>query len=536
MSQSSDPSSLIPYISRLRALFGDSEPPEMDWAIANKNFYIANTRIDRRAKEKETRAALEAFAANPGNDAASHLYKLLLEHRLLSGMYSEQRIPELGDGLTLDAATIGKLREIVDTTPHRVVFINAMIWLFASGKDLDTELLCATAFESELTDAIWYIERTQEAVPIRCDSLTVALAKAGSYEARMWLCGQLDGKPTDELRGVALRYAFSDATPESAELYGEPNLEFAPALVKFVEQTKLIDALGAETIDDALCRAALRICAEGICTSLMDGVELSFFRQMISIDVLFSRFVGHLQRRSLSLDELSNLAWIYDCVFEEIEFWLSKDPDALIEEGDLVSGRKEHRVLAEKIRDVFTTAENKDLLKVMVKAGGVDAMVAKQALDRVRPNDDFLELLEDFQARLSRGADQRNVPIAGFRQMIEAVGGDASNIAKIIGWCEDYLAFAVASASNLPADAQYILRLALPLLRFRPGAGVGLIQAGLESRTHHHIALDVLQSWPVDRWPESAERLLRRGLTRSQRDAELFQQAIDKLVERNTEP
>lgn len=537
MIQTPDPpaSLSMPYLSYLRALSNDKEPPAIDWAIANKNFYVADTRINRPDQVLAVRAALEAFARNPADAAASHLYEQLFEHRLLSGLYSEQRIPELG--LSLDASTIGKLREFAETTTHRVVFINALIGLLASSRDLNTELLCAAAFESELTDAIWYVCRAQEAEPIQCDALTIALAKAGSYDARMWICSQLDSNPSDELRSLALRYAFSDATPESAELYGEPNPEFAPALVNFVKQSKLIEALEAEAIDDALCNAALRICSEGVCTSLVDGVELSYFRGTISIDVLLSMLIGHLQGRALTLDELFNLAWIYDCVFAEIDGWLSKDPEALFEESDLVIGRREHRDLAQKIRSVYDNPRNRGLLENYVEKGGVDGGVAKQTLSRVRSGesaDEFLELLIEFQARLSCGANQRNVPITGFREMIEAAGSNASNATKVIEWCEDYFAILVADSSNLPTEAQYILRLALPLLRSRPGIGDGLIQAGLKSPAHNHVALQILHSWPVDRWPESVERLLRGALARRQRNVEALQKTIDMLVAHNT--
>ena len=133
--------------------------------------------------------------------------------------------------------------------------------------------------------------------PLRALSVDTAppeLAGADSLEAGEWLYSQLDNDPSDEQRGWILRYAYSDGNPECSELYGEPNPAFAPALVDFVQKTKFMEELEVDTIDDALCRAALTILSEGVCGSLVDGIELSYFRQTINIDKLLSLAIGHM--------------------------------------------------------------------------------------------------------------------------------------------------------------------------------------------------------------------------------------------------
>ncbi len=525
-----------PYISYLRALSGDTAPPEIDWAIANKNYHVANSRMDRPAQAQAMRAALEAYEGRPGNDTAAALYDCLAMHKWPAGLYSEQRIHTLGDGLSVSASTINMLQSIADETPHRVVFINAVVWLLALGRDLDQEFLRIAGFDSELTDAIWHACEESEAAMIQGDALRFSLAKAGSFEARGWLCDQLNNEPSDELRASVLRYAYSDTHPEPIELYGEPNPKFSAALVDFVKKTKLLKELEAETIDDALCQAALEILSDGVCGSCTNGVELSYFKPTISIEKLLSLLIGHLEGRALSLDELFNLAWIYDCLFEEIDRWLSQNPDALFDEGDLIIGRREHQALAKKIRDVFENAENKDLLDAAMKSGGVNGSTARLALNRIQGvvqgtrRDDFDEHLKELQESLARGAEQRNVPLSGFQTMIEAANGDARSVARAIEWCEDYLACMGGSGPDLNAGGQRVLGHALGLLRSKPGLGHGLIRAGLQSRTHFHMAMMVLRSYPMDYWPEDIERSLRSGLSRSEIDAEMFQGAIEALV------
>ena len=525
-----------PYIAYLRALSRDTAPPELDWAIANKNYHLANSRIDRPAQAQAVRTALEAYDAAPGSDAARALCDSLAMHRWLAGLYAEHDIHTLAKGLSVSASTISLLRKIADETPYRVVFINAVTWLLALNRGLDQEFLGIAAFDSALTDAVWYVSEESRDEKAQDDKLRFSLAKAGSFEARQWLYGQLDSELSDDLRGSVLRYAYSETTPESIELYGEPNPKFTPALVDFVNKTKLKDELEADTIDDALCEAALTILSEGVCNCLLNGIELSHFKRTISIEELLSLMIGHLQGRALPLNALFDLAWIYDCVFEEIDRWLSQDPDALFDEDDLVVSRKEHQDLARKIRDVFENPANKKLLDAAVTAGGIDSRNAKLTQDRINGvtpgarRDDFEKLLGELQGSLARGADQRNVPLTGFHAMIEAANGDADSVRKAIEWCEDYLACMGGYGPNLSADAQCVLKEALALLRSRPGLGRGLIRAGLESTTHSHMAMMVLRSYPVDRWPEGIERSLRSAVSRSETDAQMFQGAIDALV------
>lgn len=525
-----------PYIAYLRALSRDSAPPELDWAIANKNYHLAKSRIDRPAQAQAVRTALEACDANPGSDAARALCDSLAMHRWLAGLYAEHDIHTLAKGLSVSASTISLLRKIADETPYRVVFINAVTWLLALNRGLDQEFLGIAAFDSALTDAVWYVCELSEATQEQANALHFSLAKAGSFEAQQWLCDQLDSEPSDELRASILRFAYSDTSPEPIELYGEPNPDFAPALINFVSKTKLLEELEAESIDDALCRAVLTILAEGVCGSLANGTELSYFKRTIAIDELLSLTIGHLKGRALSLDELFDLAWIYDCVFEEIDRWLGQDPGALFDEGDLVAGRREHQDLAKQIRSLYENPANKERLEAAVKSGGIDGSNAKNTLDRIYAvapgtrREDFDERLKELQDRLARDAGQRNVSLVGFQAMIEASNGDARSVAKAIEWCEDYLACMGGFGANLNAGAQTVLRHALPLLRNRPGLGHELIRTALISTTHCHMAMMVLRSYPMDYWPEDIDRSLRSALTRSEIDAEMFRGAIDSLV------
>ncbi|ANO50443.1 hypothetical protein BA177_03770 [Woeseia oceani] len=525
-----------PYIAYLRALSSGAVVPELDWAIVNKNYYLADSRIDRPAQEQAVRAALKAYDARPGEDTDKAVYDSLARQKWRASLFSEQRIHTLAEGLAVNASTISRLREIADETPHRIVFVNAVIWLLALSRDQDEEFRRIAGFDPDLTDAIWYVCEQSGATQVQANALHFSLAKAGSFEAQQWLCNQLDSDPSDEVRASILRFAYSDTSPESIELYGEPNPEFAPALINFVKKTKLLEELRAESIDDALCRAALTILAEGVCGSLTNGIELSHFKRTIAVDELLSLTIGHLKGRALSLDELFDLAWIYDCVFEEIDRWLSQDPDARFDEGDLVAGRREHRDLAKQIRSVYKSPENKERLEAAVKSGGIDGSNAKCTLDRIygvqpgTPYEDFDERLNLLQDGLARGAAQRNVPLAGFEAMIEATNGDAGSVARAIAWCEDYLACMGGFGKNLNAGAQSVLQRALPLLRSRPGLGKELIRTGLISTTHCHMAMMVLRSYPMDYWPEDIERSLRSALTRSEIDAEMFRGTIESLV------
>lgn len=531
-----------PYMSFLRARSCDTAPPKLDWAIANKNYYVAESRIDRPAQERAVRAALEAYDARPGSDTAKTLYDSLAIHKWLAGMYSEQRIHTLGNGLSVSTSTINMLLKIADETPHRVVFVNAVTWLLALSRDLDQEFLCIAGFDSALTDAIWCVceASESEAATIQRDALRFSFAKAHSFEARHWLCDQINNEPSDELRGSVLRYAFSDTSPEAIELYGEPNPKFAPALIDFVKKTKLLEELEAETIDDALCRAALGILSEGVCNSLLDGIDFDDFERTISIGNLLSLMIGHMEGRALSLNELFDLAWIYDCVFEETDRWLNEDPVVRGNPGNLVIGRREHQELAKRIRDVYENPENKNLLDAVAQSGGIDGRNAKISLNRINQvpfgtrRDDFDELLGELQDRLARGANENNVPITGFEDMIEATNGDTRSVERAIEWCEDYLACMGGSGPNLTGDAQRVLQHALPLLKSRH-LGLGLMSKGLESTTHHSMAMAILDSYPVDRWPETVEQSLRRGLGRSEISVEVFKRTIEKLAAHKTD-
>lgn len=372
-----------PYISYLRALSSNTAPPRLDWAITNKNYYLDASCIDRPAQKAAVRAALREYDARPGSDTAKDLYDSLAVHQWLAGLHSEHGIHALARDVSVSASTISLLREIADESPHRVVFINTVTWLLALNRGLDQEFLSVAGFESELTDAIWYVGEASDVITTEPDALRFSQAKAGSFEARLWLCDKLDNEPSDAVRGSVLRFAYSDTTPESIELYGEPNPKFAPALIDFVQKTKLMEELKVDIIDDALCQATLTILSEGVCGSLLDGIELGHFKRTISVEQLLSLMIGHLQGRSLSLNELFDLAMIYDCVFEEIDRWLSEDPDAQFDEDDLVIGRQEHQDLAQKIRDVYEKPENKDLLYAALDSGGVDGKNAKLALDRL---------------------------------------------------------------------------------------------------------------------------------------------------------
>ena len=525
-----------PYIAYLRALSCETAVPELDWAIVNKNYYLADSRIDRPAQEQAVRTALKAYDARPGEDTGRALYDSLARHRWRAGMFSEQRIHTLAEGLAVDASTISRLREIADETPHRLVFVNAVIWLLALSRDQDEAFLRIAGLDPDLTDAIWYVCELSAATPVQANALHFSLAKAGSFEAQQWLCDQLDSEPSDELRASILRFAYSDMSPESIELYGEPNPDFVPALINFVRKTKLLEELEAESIDDALCRAALTVLAEGVCGSLANGTELSYFKRTIAVDELLSLTIGHLKGRALSLDELFDLAWIYDCIFEEIDRWLGQDPGALFDEGDLVAGRREHQELAKQIRSVYENPANKERLEAALKSGGIDGSNAKITLDRIYAvapgtrREDFDERLKELQDRLARDAGQRNVSLAGFQAMIEASNGDARSVAKAIEWCEDYLACMGGFGKNLNAGAQTVLQHALPLLRTKPGLGHELIRTGLRSTTHCHMAMMVLRSYPMDYWPEDVDQSLRSALTRSEIDAEMFRGTIDSLV------
>lgn len=374
-----------PYLTYLEALSTNTQPPELDWDITNANYQEGrDVQLDQSVCIRGMRSALSAFDANPGQDTANALYARLVEHKLHFGLFEESRIPVLGDDLKLGMQTMHLLTDIAIVTPQRLVFINVMYWLLALHRDLDQALMRAAGFDHELTDAIWFVckeLRSKPSLPI--DPLTLSLAKAGSYEAQFWLCEQLDRNPSDEVKGLALRYGFSDGTPECSELYGEPNSAFAPALVEFVQRTELLTALEVNEIDGDLRHAALDILSEGVCTCIVSGSELSYFKQHIPIEAILGQLIRHLQGQSLSLDDLYNLAWLYRCVFEEIDRRLTDNTNALFDESELVVSREEHQQLAQLVRDVFLVPANRDRLAAAIEAGGVVGQNAQMTLKRM---------------------------------------------------------------------------------------------------------------------------------------------------------
>lgn len=374
-----------PYFSYLEAVTTGSHPPQLDWETAYENWAVGHGRtvVQSQLTEK-TATALSAFDACPEQSTANTVYTSLAVQNLELGEFLKSRTPSLKAELNLAHMTTRLLLDIATETPHRVVFVNAVAWLVVLVRDLDPALIQTAAFDDALTDEIWWVygptaSESTEAL----DPMVAALAKAGSYDARLWLCEHLDDGPNHDVKSTALRFGFSSVTPASAELYGEPNEKFAPALIDFIQQTELHAQLQANEIDDELCHAVIDILSEGICVCIVDGVELSFFRQHIPIEEIFRLSIHHLQGRSLTLDELFDCAWIYHVVFEEIDRWLREDVDARFDENDLVISRNAHRKLAQSIRDLFAVAANKETLQTALDAGGVEGANAQIALDRI---------------------------------------------------------------------------------------------------------------------------------------------------------
>ena len=374
-----------PYFSYLEALATDTHPPQLDREPAYDNWAARHSGTGIQSKLVEaTTTALNAFDANPKQSTANTVYASLAVQNLELSEFLKSRTQASKDDLNLAHTTTRLLFDIANETPHRVVFVNAVAWLVVLLPDLDPALIRTAAFDDALTDAIWWVYGPAGSDSTGAiDPIVAALAKAGSYDARLWLCEHLDRDPNHDVKSAALRLGFSSATVASAELYGEPNEKFAPALVDFIQQTELHAQLQANEIDDELCHAIIDTLSEGICVCLVDGVELSFFRQHIPIEEIFRLSIHHLQERSLTLDELANCAWIYHVVFEEIDRWMREDADACFDENDLVISRNEHRDLAQLIRDIFKVPANKETLQTAFDAGGVAGADAKIALDRI---------------------------------------------------------------------------------------------------------------------------------------------------------
>lgn len=375
----------IPYFTYLGAVATDSHPPTLDWETAYENWAVSrDPSIDQPQLIESMATDLKTFDERTEQSTANTLYRALAAHKLEFGVLLDSSNPSISDELGLTAKTTQLLIDIATETPHRVVFVNAVCWLLAIGHDSDQAILQTASFDEALADPIWSIFRPTSAKPaVVVDPIIASLAKAGCYDAQLWLCEQLSYDSSYDVKSTALRFGYSNVTPESADLYGEPNNRFAPALVDFIQRTELHSELRAEKIDDALCHAVIEILSEGLCTCIVDGTELSFFKQNIAIEEILRLTIEHLQGRSLRLDDLFDLAWFYHVVFEEIDRWLCEDVDSRFDENDLVFSRDKHRHLAQSIRDVFATAGNDETIRIALEAGGIKSENAQIALDRI---------------------------------------------------------------------------------------------------------------------------------------------------------
>ncbi len=336
--------------------------------------------LSKRAED--LRLALVAIDSDEGEPARLRLMECLKSVSWVSGI-NAVRILTLDDTWSPSDRTLDILLGIAMSTPSRVVFINTTICLLTSCRPPSDAFLCSAAQDPELTDLVWKIHTGSSGEIIELDSVILALAKAGSLDTMHWLCEALFRDPSKEIKAAAARYGYSDGTPECSELYGENNPEFNTALIRFIDATNLVELLQAETIDDALCNGALTICSEGLCSCLLNDMELIELKRAVSIEEILQRLVGHLKERTLTLDQLFNLAWLYDCVFEEIDRWLAQGRVGSYDEGDLVINERTHRALATSIREVFWSRDNQAELKRASKRGRVSRINAQLAMARM---------------------------------------------------------------------------------------------------------------------------------------------------------
>ncbi len=328
------------------------------------------------------RLALVAIDSDDGEPERAKLMQCLQSTNWVRGV-APARIPTFDGAWSPSDRTLDILLDIAMTTPSRVVFINTTICLLTFARSPGRVFLCSAAQEPELTDLVWQTHTNSLGDVVALDSVIVALAKARSLDAMHWLCDALFRDPSTEVKAAAARYGYSDGTPECSELFGENNPEFHTALIRFVDATDLLVLLQAESIDDALCNGALTICSEGLCTSLLSGVELVEIKRAVSIEAILQQLIGHLEGRTLTFEQLFNLAWLYDCVFEEIDRWLTQGTDGSYDEGDLVINEQAHLALAASIREIFWAPDNQAELAQASKRSRVSRNNAQRAIARM---------------------------------------------------------------------------------------------------------------------------------------------------------
>ena|GEM_PF-464574 len=375
----------VPYLSYLQALSTDAAPPAMDWTIANKNYRTGSDRVDHSPIAEKICAALEAFDERPGSDTGELLYECLLTQNWPIGEGGEATVGKLGESLSLDPRTVSKLLDFAKETPHRAVFINCLLLLLELAPGLDQRLLRTAAFDVDLRRPVWRVHDAEHLKTFHCDDpLTLALSGSWGDGDKNLFRDQLSSDSADWFKGLTLRYAIWNSSPEfSRELFGELNPDFLPAVVNFVKQNELLNALDVKEIDDSLCCAALRILSEGVCECFGNNVDLEFFKESISIEKILVLLIGHLEGRTLSIYELVDLAYIYYWVFEEVDRWLREDAKALFCKGDLVVSRSEHQRLAKSIRDILTSPANASTLNNALAEGGWYGPNGQMSLDRI---------------------------------------------------------------------------------------------------------------------------------------------------------
>lgn len=496
--------------------------------IANLNLYASSARdnlIDLRARRIE---AFSALCQRPCTEHAEQAYHLLVAHKdcevdVLTPVKTDKSYQHIAGSFLLF---------VLLNSPHKVAVKNAIVLLAETETIVDTDVRRICSADSFLIHHLFPLPCTEDLPATEKQALMRNLAENGSFDSQEYLYEHFTEESPDELRYYLLRHAQFAAEP-SFKTYDGFDVGYSPefhaAILEFAQRTELAKELNAKSIDDQLVTAALYFFSN-LSACWREGVAWSVFEAAVPATQMLDNLVEHLEGRTLSLENLEELADIFDTLFSDSMTRVEAEPNKQIPNDRLIASQVLHLAIAAKISAVLHAQPHAQLLEnALSSMTNPDFDEAMHITLMITRNDPFEVVFPFLEKELPRKPNMR-VSHSAMAVCFNFVKHDRRKAQRLADWCADYCRFE-RSGGYIPGPSyEFILSNALRMVKLFPGVGKGMILAGLNAQSPTvTLAAEVLSAWPVEHWPTNISWRIDSAIAQENKTLAILTDALQKL-------
>ncbi len=493
------PSASTSYLAHLSTTPGATPNNNIE-SLDDLNLHASSARDDLSNLRTRRVEAFKTLCQQPSPEHAKQAYDLLVAHKDCN---VNVLTPLKTDPENLDTAG-SFLLFIILNSPHKVALKNALVLLSETETRVETDVLKTCSADEFLIHHLFPLCIRGDLAAAEEHTLMRVLAENGNYDAQEYLYEHLTDDSPDELRTFLLQQAQFAVEPAFETYNGFDtayNPEYHPHILEFAQRTRLAEALRAESIDDQLVTAALSFFSN-LSACWLENVDWSEFEAVIPATEMLTTLLEHLKDRALSLDQIGDLAFIFDTLFSDPLAWVEAEPQKQISADLRITSQAMHLAIARDIYAILHARPQNQLLEnALSSMSHPDFDQALRISLLITKEDPFDVVFPYLKRELPRKPNIR-VSFSALTVCFKAAEHNREKAQLLAHWCADYCRFERSGGYFPGPGYEFILSNALRMVKLFPGVGKTLVTAGLDAQSPaRQLSAEVLTAWPVDQWP-----------------------------------